>query len=188
MLGSLVGEPTRVREGASLRVADERTDAFRRLVDRSPDASYCLAAVILNDRIEAEDAVHDAAISAWRSFDSLREPDRFEAWFRRILVNGCRDRLRSRARHRVIDVGREVVEGEHPRIADSSEALAARDALDRALAGLDADHQVVVALRFHADLTVLAIAETLGIPEGTVKSRLHHALGRLRAAMTEADW
>jgi hypothetical protein len=86
VLGSLVGEPTRAHEGASLRVTDERADAFRRLVDRSLDASYGLAAVILNDRIEAEDAVHDAAISAWRSFDSLREPDRFEAWFRRILV------------------------------------------------------------------------------------------------------
>jgi RNA polymerase sigma-70 factor (ECF subfamily) len=187
VLGSLVGEPTRAHEGASLRVADERADAFRRLVDRSLDASYRLAAVILNDRIEAEDAVHDAALSAWRSFDSLREADRFEAWFRRILVNGCRDRLRARARHRVVDVGRELTDTDHPLVRDASEATAARDALDRALAGLDADHQVVVAMRFHADLTVPAIAEALGIPEGTVKSRLHHALGRLRAAMMEAD-
>jgi len=73
VLGSLVGEPTREREGASLRVADARADAFRRLVDRSLDASHRLAAVILNDRIEAEDAVHDAAVSAWRAFDSLRD-------------------------------------------------------------------------------------------------------------------
>jgi hypothetical protein len=86
VLGSLVGEPTRGREGASLSVADGRADAFRGLVDRSLDASYGLAAVILNDRIEAEDAVHDAAVAAWRGFDSLRDPDRFDAWFRRILV------------------------------------------------------------------------------------------------------
>jgi len=187
MLGSLVVEPTREREGASLRVVDERADAFRRLVDRSLDASYRLAAVILNDRVEAEDAVHDAAVAAWRAFDSLRDPDRFDAWFRRILVNGCRDRLRARARHRVVDVGRELGEADHPRVGDASEATAARDALGRALASLDADHQVVVALRFHADLTVPAITEALGIPEGTVKSRLHSALGRLRTAMTEAD-
>jgi RNA polymerase sigma-70 factor (ECF subfamily) len=171
----------------SLRVVDERADAFRRLVDRSLDASYRLAAVILNDRIEAEDAVHDAAVAAWRGFDDLRDPARFDAWFRRILVNGCRDRLRARARHRVVDVGRDLVETEHPRVSDASETTAVRDALSRALAGLDPDHQVVVAMRFHADLTVPAIAEALGIPEGTVKSRLHHALGRLRAAMTEAD-
>jgi RNA polymerase sigma-70 factor, ECF subfamily len=187
VLGSLVAEPTVEREGASPRVTDKRAEAFRRLTDRSLDPSYRLAAVILNDRIEAEDAVHDAAVSAWRSFDSLRELDSFEAWFRRILVNGCRDRLRERARHRVVDVGRELTTADHPLVRDASEATAARDALDRALAGLDADHQVVVALRFHADLTVPSIAEALGIPEGTVKSRLHHALGRLRAAMTEAD-
>jgi RNA polymerase sigma-70 factor (ECF subfamily) len=170
-----------------MRVVDTRADAFRRLVDRQLDATYRLAAVILNDRVEAEDAVHDAAVSAWAAFDRLRHPDRFEAWFRRILVNGCRDRLRARARRRVVDLGRELVESEHPVEGDAAERTATRDALDRALAGLDADHQVVVGLRFHADLTVPAIAEAMGIPEGTVKSRLHHALGCLRAALTEAD-
>jgi RNA polymerase sigma-70 factor (ECF subfamily) len=188
MVGGLVGEPALDREGrAGLHVVDARSEAFRRLADRHLDSAYRLASVILNDRVEAEDAVHDAAIAAWRAFDGLHDAGRFEAWFRRILVNGCRDRLRARARHRVVDVGRELVESEHPVVRDASEATAARDALDRSLAGLDADHQVVVALRFGADLTVPAIAEVLGIPEGTVKSRLHHALGRLRAAMAEAD-
>ncbi len=187
MLGSLVGEPTRVHEGASLRVADERANAFRRLVDRSLDPSYRLAAVILNDRIEAEDAVHDAAVSAWRSFDSLREPDRFEAWFRRILVNGCRDRLRARARHRVVDVGRELVETEHPRVADASETTAVRDALSRALDALSADERMVVTLRFHGDLTVPQVAALTGVPEGTVKSRLHHSMTKLRTVLVEAD-
>jgi RNA polymerase sigma-70 factor (ECF subfamily) len=166
---------------------DGRADAFRWLVDRHLDGGYRLAAVILGDRVEAEDAVHDAAVAAWRAFDQLRDPARFEAWFRRILVNGCRDRLRARARQRVVDVGRELAEAEHPVTGDASDATATRDALGRALARLDADHQVVVTLRFGADLTVPAIAATLGIPEGTVKSRLHHALARLRAVMQEAD-
>jgi RNA polymerase sigma-70 factor (ECF subfamily) len=188
MLGGLVREPALDREGrARLHVVDARADAFRDLVDRHLDGAYRLASVILGDRVEAEDAVHDATVSAWAAFDRLRHPDRFEAWFRRILVNGCRDRLRGRARRRVADIGRELVESEHPVEGDAAERTATRDALDRALAGLGADHQVVVALRFGADLTVPAIAEALGIPEGTVKSRLHHALGRLRAAMTEAD-
>ncbi len=188
MLGSLVGEPVMKRERpAVVRVADERAHAFRQLVDRQLDGAYRLAAVILGDRVEAEDAVHDAAVSAWRTFDDLRDAARFEAWFQRILVNGCRDRLRARARRRVVDLGRELGESEHPSVADASESTATRDALERALGVLDADHQVVVALRFGADLTVPLIAATLGIPEGTVKSRLHHALGRLRAAMREAD-
>ena len=187
MLGSLVGEPVAERERPALRVVDGRATAFRGLVDRQLEAAYRLAAVILGDRVEAEDAVHDAAIAAWRAFDDLREPTRFEAWFRRILVNGCRDRLRARARHRVVDLGRELGESEHPTVSDASEAAATRDGLERALAMLDPDHQVVVALRFGADLTVPTIAATLGLPEGTVKSRLHHALGRLRSAMQEAD-
>lgn len=190
MLGSLVGEPTRERDGrASLRVLDEREAAFRHLCDRHLDDVYRLAAVILGDRVEAEDVVHDAAVAAWRSFGSLRDLDRFEPWFQRIIVNACRDRLRARARSRlrVVDLGRELAEREHPMVADASAAAADRLTVGEALDALDPDHRIVVVLRFHADLTVPAIAATLGIPEGTVKSRLHHALGRLRAAMEEAD-
>jgi RNA polymerase sigma-70 factor (ECF subfamily) len=188
LLGSLVGEPVeRGAARAQLRVVSPDAVAFRRLVERRLDASYRLAAVILGDRVEAEDAVHDAAVAAWRGFAALRDPDRSDAWFRRILVNGCRDRLRARARRRVVDVGRELADAEHPRVADVAEAAAVRDALARAIDSLAPEEQVVVALRFHADLTVPAIAEALAIPEGTVKSRLHHAMGRLRTALREAD-
>lgn len=188
MLGSLVGKPVdRVVANPRLRVVGGRADAFRRLVDRELDRAYRLAAVILADRVEADDAVHDAALAAWSRFGDLRDPAAFEGWFRRILVNACRDRLRARARHRVVDLGRELVEAEHPRVADASEATADRDALDGVLRTLDADHQIVVVLRFHADLTVPAIAAALGLPEGTVKSRLHHAMGRLRRALEEAE-
>lgn len=188
MLGSLVGNPVdRGVAGPRLRVVDGRADDFSRLLERRLDASYRLAGVILGDRTEAEDAVHDAALAAWAGFRDLRDPARFDAWFRRILVNGCRDRLRTRARRRVVDVGRELVETEHPRVADVSETTAVRDILARALDTLSPDEQVVIALRFHADLTVPAIAEALGIPEGTAKSRLHNAMGRLRAAFLEAD-
>jgi RNA polymerase sigma-70 factor (ECF subfamily) len=188
MLGSLVAKPVGDEKTLeALRVSDLRADAFRRLVDRHLDDAYRLAGVILNDRIEAEDAVHEAAVAAWRGFADLRDPARFDAWFRRILVNECRDRLRDRSRRHVIDVTRELVEAEHPRIADASEATAARDTLSRALVALTPDEQVLVSLRFHADLTVPGIADVLGIPEGTVKSRLHHAMRRLRTALEEAE-
>jgi RNA polymerase sigma factor (sigma-70 family) len=90
-------------------VADElpipRAELFARLADRQLDASYRLAAVILGDALEAEDAVSDATLAAWRSFGSLRDLARFDAWFARILVNGCRDRLRRRRRRPIVDLG-----------------------------------------------------------------------------------
>jgi RNA polymerase sigma-70 factor (ECF subfamily) len=187
MLGSHVGD--RVGdEGAhaALRVMDSRAEAFRRLVDRQLDASYRLAAVILNDRVEAEDAVHDAAIAAWRSFPSLRDDGAFEAWFQRIVVNRCRDRLRAKARHRVIDVAA-LTEAEHPRVGDAGEGTVVRDALSRALDALAPDDRLVVTLRFDGDRTIPQIATLIGIPEGTVKSRLHRAMHSLRTVLEEAD-
>jgi RNA polymerase sigma-70 factor (ECF subfamily) len=188
MLGSLVAKP--VGDEKSLggqRVTDLRADTFRGLVDGQLDGAYRLAGVILNDRSEAEDAVHEAAVAAWRGFAGLRDPARFDAWFRRILVNECRDRLRDQARRGRVGVGRELMEAEHPQISDASEATASRDALNRALVALTPDEQVVVTLRFYADMTVPVIAEVLGIPPGTVKSRLHHAMGRLRTGLDVAE-
>lgn len=188
MLGSHVGEPVRDIDGRpGLRVVDQRADAFRRLVDRQLDASYRLAAVILNDRVEAEDAVHDAAVRAWVSFGSLRDDAAFDGWFARIVVNTCRDRLRARARHRVRDVGRPLDEADHPTIADGANESAMHDALSRALDALPPDERLVVTLRFHGDRTVPDIARLLGIPDGTVKSRLHRAMASLRTLLAEAD-
>lgn len=188
MLESLVGDPVeRAAVRPALRVVERRADAFRRLVDEHLDAAYRLAAIILGDRVEAEDAVNDAALAAWRHWGDLRDHDRFEAWFTRILVNGCRDRLRARRRRRVVDVGRELVEAEHPRSPDATDTVAVRDELGRALERLPPDERLVVVLRFYADRTVPSIAAIAGIPEGTVKSRLHDAMRRLRAALEETD-
>jgi RNA polymerase sigma-70 factor (ECF subfamily) len=190
MLGSLVGETPVERDGTRQRpmtLQDDRAATFRRLVDRGLDDAYRLATIVLGDRTDAEDAVHDAVVAAWRSFDGLRDPGRFDAWFRRILVNVCRDRLRSRARRRVVDLDRELVEAEHPRLGDAAETIAVRDAVDRALDALGPDERLIVVLRYHADMTVPAIAAATGIPEGTVKSRLFNAHRRLRAALGEAD-
>lgn len=168
---------------------DDRATAFAALLDRGLDAHYRLAAVILGDPIEAEDAVHDAAVIAWRGFAGLRERDRFEAWFGRILVNGCRDRLRARRRRPVV-VPIPDLDGTTLALRatdDGGGAVLTRDLLGRAFADLDPDHAVVVALRYYADLTVPEIASRMGIAEGTVKSRLHHALRRLRAAIEPSE-
>jgi RNA polymerase sigma-70 factor (ECF subfamily) len=167
---------------------DARADAFRRLLASDLLRYYRIAAAMLGDVVEAQDAVHDATVSAWQRFGDLRDDARFEAWFDRILVNVCRDRLRARRRRPVVDIGPLLdtsVGG--ATAADPAISVGAMDAIERAMRALDADHVAVVVLRFEVDLTVAMIAERLGIPEGTVKSRLHTAKARMRNAMTENE-
>jgi len=173
----LTGRPSVVAGESSARAA-----AFIRLADEHLDKAYRLARAILREPTEAQDATHDAFIQAWRKWDTLRDLARFEPWFDRILVNTCRDRLRGTRRQATdISAGVALSTGDHAgRIED-------RDVLGVAIAGLSHDHQVVVALRFYRDLTIDDIAARLGIPSGTVQSRLHYALKRLHEAIDADD-
>ena len=170
--------------------ASARALAFARLVDQQLDATYRLAAVILGDRVEAEDAVHDAALRAWAGFAGLRDDARFEAWFGRIVVNVCRDRLRARRRGKVVDLGPALLAEIDGRVQtpDESAAVAERDAVSRAFDRLSPDDRIVIALRYWRDLSVDSVAVRLSIPVGTAKSRLHHALQRLRAELERDGW
>jgi RNA polymerase sigma-70 factor (ECF subfamily) len=169
-----------------------RADAFARLVDRPAlDRAYRYATLVLGSRSDAEDATHDAALSAWRRFGELRDRDRFDAWFGRILVNTCRDRLRARRRTPLsLDAPRPTTTVANAPAAliaaDRTEAVAVNDTLVTALRSLSPDHREVVVLRFYFDLTVEQIAARTGARPGTVKSRLHHALRRLRMAIDPA--
>jgi RNA polymerase sigma factor (sigma-70 family) len=163
--------------------ATDRQLAFAQLMDRALERSYRIASVILGDAIEAEDATHDAAVLAWRSFASLRDPHRFEAWFQRILVNACRDRLRKRRRTPVTEL--DAAGGRTAR--DELAGVDDRLILDRAFTKLSPEQAITVVLRFHADLTVDDIAIRMGVPAGTVKSRLHAALAVLERALTGAE-
>jgi RNA polymerase sigma-70 factor (ECF subfamily) len=159
-------------------------------IEAQLDPSFRLATVILGSAMEAEDAVADAALAAWRARRSLRDADRFEAWFGRILLNVCRDRLRVRRRHPVTELPASGLDGDRrDAAADFRDAVNAREAMSRAFETLEPDERIVLVLRYWRDLTVEAIADELGISAGTVKSRLHHATVRLRTALTvmEAD-
>jgi RNA polymerase sigma-70 factor (ECF subfamily) len=160
----------------------ERAQAFLRLADHHLDAAYRLARAILRDPTDAQDATHDAFEQAWRKWSTLRDPSRFEPWFDRILVNTCRDRLRS-GRRQAVDISVEVAIS----AGDPFAQVRDRDVLANAIAALPAEHRIVVALRYYRDLPVEAIAGRLDIPAGTVNSRLHYALKRLRAAIDAAD-
>jgi RNA polymerase sigma-70 factor (ECF subfamily) len=164
----------------------ETEASFERLVVDHLDRAYRLAAVILGSTDDAEEAVSDAALLAWRSRKGLRDPDRFEAWFSRIVVNTCRDRLRSRRRRPVVEVF-PTAPNEASEPGDFRELIHTRDELARAFELLSADDRITLVLRFWADLSIESIAERLGIPSGTVKSRLHHALARLRAGLRDPE-
>jgi DNA-directed RNA polymerase specialized sigma24 family protein len=100
-------EGIRVLEPASETGERDSSEVFRRLSAGYVASAYRLALAILGDDLEAEDAAQDAFTLAWRRRATLRDPDKFEAWFTRILVNVCRDRLRrkTRARHIVNEYG-----------------------------------------------------------------------------------
>jgi RNA polymerase sigma-70 factor (ECF subfamily) len=156
----------------------ERSLDVAALVTARVGDSYRLARAILLDDGDAEDAVQEASLAAWRQRGSLRDPDRFDAWFERILVNQCRDQLRKR--RRAVKVAASPIGFEAPAVAPETGTDAD---LDRAIDALDVDHRIVVLLRYWQDRTVDDIAERVGIPPGTVKSRLHHALRSLRASL-----
>jgi RNA polymerase sigma-70 factor (ECF subfamily) len=173
-----LGERPPVVSGAGL----DRSAAFVRLAEEHLDRAYGLARAILRDPVEAQDATHDAFVRAWRGWETLRDASRFEAWFDRILVNTCKNRIRA-SRRLTADLSEEVAAA----TGDPFDAAADRERIAVAIAGLSPDHQIVVALRFYRDLTVDGIAERLGIPPGTVRSRLHYAMKQLQDALDAAD-
>jgi RNA polymerase sigma-70 factor (ECF subfamily) len=160
----------------------DRAQAFLRLADNHLNAAYRLARAILRDTADAQDATHDAFEQAWRKWSTLRDPRLFEPWFDRILVNTCRDRLR-RARRQPTDISAEVSIASGDDYARTND----RDQIASAIAELPVEHRIVVALRYYRDLPVDEIASRLGIPPGTVHSRLHYALKRLHAAIDAAE-
>jgi RNA polymerase sigma factor (sigma-70 family) len=164
------------------RDVTRRDAAFLLLANEQLDRAYRLARAILHDAVDAQDATHDAFVQAWRKWDSLRDPERFEPWFDRILINTCRNRMRASRSH-AIDISPEL----NLVTSDPVSGAEDRQLIGAAIASLSPDHRLVVALRFYRDLTVPDIAARLGVPVGTVQSRLHYALKRLRAAIAPAD-
>ena len=165
----------------TLTAVDPREVVAHRL-EREVDRAYRLARAILLDEREAEDAAQDACLTAWQKSQSLRDPDLFGPWFERIVINVCRDRLRGRQRQSVRAMRLQAVARQ-----DRTAPAPADDDLDDALDALDNDHRLVVVLRYWRDLTAEDIADRLDLPVGTVKSRLHYAMGKMRKALEATD-
>jgi len=147
------------------------------------DRMYALAARILRDNVLAEDALQGALIAVWRQLPTLRDPDRFEAWVRRLLVHACYAEAR---RQRSWSANVRVLPVDGPAAPDGIVSIDDRDALDRAFRRLSIEQRAVFVLHHHVGLPLVEIAATLGTPAGTARSRLHYATRVLRAAV-EAD-
>jgi RNA polymerase sigma factor (sigma-70 family) len=158
-------------------------DAFMDLVQLETPDAYRLSLTILRHAFDAEDALQDAFVRAWRQLPGLRDVEQWQAWFRRITVNAALDTGRRRRALRFVPLGFH----EPPPAADGSAGLADRDEVGRAMGHLDANDRALLALRFGQDLELPDVAAALGIPLGTAKSRLHRALGRLRKELESVD-
>jgi RNA polymerase sigma-70 factor (ECF subfamily) len=178
----------RNREGAAVRDVVERAmrgdhEAFGVLVVHTSDRLYAIATRILRDTELAEDALQGALLTAWRQLPTLRDPDRFDAWVRRLLVHACYAEAR---RQRSWAANVRVLPVDGPAAPDGSLSVIDRDALDRAFRRLSVEQRATFVLHHHVGLSLVEIAGTLGIPAGTARSRLHYATRTLRAAV-EAD-
>jgi RNA polymerase sigma-70 factor, ECF subfamily len=157
--------------------------AFCSLAASIGDELLAVARRILRDFDLAEDATQQALLSIWRDLPQLRDPARFDAWSYRLLVRAC---YAESGRNRRWLPALRVVSADEPTMDGRLDSVVDRDQLERGFRRLSFDHRAVVVLRHSLDLPLEATAEILGIPPGTVASRLHHAMRGLRAAL-EAD-
>jgi RNA polymerase sigma-70 factor (ECF subfamily) len=163
------------------RAARGDAAAFELLVTSRADRAFRIARAILAGDADARDATQDAFVQAWRELPRLRDPEQFDAWLRRILVNACRAQLRARkgVREISLDVAADPRAG-GPGMADR---VGDTDLLARAFDRLDAEKRTILVLHYLDHQPVAAIAGVLGVPIGTVKWRLSDARAALRRAL-----
>lgn len=154
--------------------------AFRRLIEPHLAVALRASTLILGSEADAADAVQDALLSAWTDISKLRDPSAFAAWFRKIVVRSALRRAKARRRLVELDILT-------PAPADALDRAIETRQLQRAFESLDPDDRLALTLRHLWQLSTRDVADLLGIREGTVKSRNHHAMERLRAAYAAED-
>jgi RNA polymerase sigma-70 factor (ECF subfamily) len=155
-------------------------EAFEMLAERHAPSLYRLAAAIVGEA-DARDLTQESLLAAWSGLPKLRDPDRFLPWARRILVNRCRNHLRTRSRRpSAISL---APEHDVPAAGDFRDPVHARMVLRPAFESLTPDQRALLALHYVSDLSIRECAESLGVRLGTAKSRLNAALAALRRAL-----
>ena len=158
-------------------------EAYVDLIRVRSDRLFAVAQRILRDIDRAEDALQDALVIAWRDLRGLRDPDRFDAWLQRLVINVCIAQA-TRERRRTSNVRVLPIDG--PAAPDDLLTVADRDLLERGFRRLPPEQRAILVLHHYLGYAPSEIAETLGIPGGTARSRLHHAHRAMRAAL-DAD-
>lgn len=158
-------------------------EAFAILARTHGDRLMAIAHRILRDVGRAEDAVQQSLVTAWRELPGLRDPDRFEAWLQRLLVNASYAEAR---RWRAWSANVRALDMDGPAGSDEGLSFDDRDRIERGFRRLPPDQRAILVFTHYLGLTPAEIAERLGIPVGTARSRLHYAHRAMRAAI-EAD-
>jgi len=169
-----------------LRERDER--AFRELVEEHRDRIFNLCYRMLGNRAEAEDVAQEVFIAVFKTIDQFREESKLSTWIYRVVVNHCKNRIKYLARrsaraHDELDEENAPTDGAPsvPRRPDRQvEGAQLEKIMQDAIASLDEEQRTLVVLRDLEDLSMEEICEITGLPDGTVKSRLHRARLALR--------
>ena len=156
-------------------------EAFSTLTASRTGPAFAAARMILRDDDLAADAVQDAFVAAWIHLRGLRDPDRFEAWFQRLLVHACRRAANRRRRRFQVEI-RAATEAVTV-TSDAQQQIALRDQLERGFDRLSTDQRTVLVLRHYVGLSMPEMSEVLGVPLGTVQSRLNRAAQSMRAVL-----
>jgi RNA polymerase sigma-70 factor, ECF subfamily len=179
---------------ARLRARDE--GAFQELVTGYGDRVFSLVLRMVGDRAEAEDIAQEVFVTVWKSIDTFRSEARLSTWLLRIAANHAKNRIKYLARRHtdgrgldeapeaaLADVGKAPAQSQVTSPEAAFEAAERGNAIERAIAALDEDQRLVVVLRDIEELSYEEIGEITGLPEGTVKSRLHRARLALKSAL-----
>jgi RNA polymerase sigma-70 factor, ECF subfamily len=159
-------------------------DAFATLAGDAIARLDAAARLILRDPELARDGVQDGYLRAWRTLPALRDPDRFDAWLRRLIVHSCIDIMRRR-RHRPIEVDLTPIDVGGG--GDFTSTIVDRDLVEEALRHLDPEWRAVVVMHYFLGMPLPEVASALGIPLGTAKSRLHRSILAMRIAVGMDD-
>ena len=169
------------------RLRDRDEHAFRELLEGYRDRVFNITYRMLGNRAEAEDVAQEVFITVFKTIDQFREESKFSTWLYRVAVNHCKNRIKYLARRHDRDRDELDENSQHANGAIANvvvrmsqpdralEGVQMEVILQKAIEGLDDDHRIVVVLRDIEDLSIEEICEITGLPDGTVKSRLHRA-------------
>ena len=186
-----------LRERLLIRKLRERDEkAFREVVRQYGDQVYNMTYRMLGNREEAEDVAQEVFITVFKSIDSFRGDSKFSTWLYRVTANTCKNRIKYLARRHDRDqseydetidrggaAGAVTAPTPSPRPDRALEGVELEVKLQQAIGSLDEDHRLLVVLRDIQELSYEEICEITGLPDGTVKSRLHRARAALKKKM-----